>query len=154
MIPTTAPTTTTTTPTTPVRLREHWAMPTWLIADDPATLAHATRVLSEHGLCVMELPDGGDLPPGATELWVMGLGSDAEEVQLLLAAAAIPAVVAAVEVLDLETGDTVDMIEPAEDPADAIHTIPPGDAPELEAMLAAIGCPCDGEITWRLLDPL
>ncbi len=155
MTTTTAPTTTapTTTPTTPVRLREHWAMPTWLIADDPATLAHAARVLSEHGLCVMQLPDGGDLPPGATELWVMGLGSDAEEVQLLLAAAAIPAVVAAVEVLDLETGDTVDMVEHLEDPADATHTIAAGAAPELEAMLAAIGCPGDGEITWRLLDP-
>lgn len=116
MTTTTAPTTTapTTTPTAPVRLREHWAMPTWLIADDPVILAHAARVLSESGLCVMELPDGGDLPPGALELWVMGLGSDAAEVQLLLAAAGIPAVVTAVEILDLETGETIDMVEPAE----------------------------------------
>jgi len=147
---TTAPTT---TPTAPVRLREHWAMPIWVIADDPATLARAARVLSEHDLCVMAQPYGGDLPAGALELWAMG-SDDAAEVQLLLAAAAIPAVVEAVEVLDLETGETIDMVEPAEDPADNIHTIAAGAAPELEAMLAAIGCPGDGEITWRLLDPL
>ncbi len=147
---TTAPTTT----TAPVRLREHWAMPTWVIADDPVTLAHAARVLRGHELCVMAQPYGGDLPAGALGLWAMGAHDDAAEVQLLLAAAGIPAVVTAVEVLDLETGETVDMVEPAEDPADDIHTIAAGAAPELEKMLAAIGCPGDGEITWRLLDPL
>lgn len=148
--------TTTTTPTTtaPVRLREHWALPTWLIADDPATLAHAARVLIECGLCVMELPDGGELPTGATELWAIGDRGDAMELQRLLAGAGIPAVVSSVEVLDLETGETIDIVEPAEDPADAIHTIAAGAAPELEAMLTAIGGPGDGEITWRLLDPL
>jgi len=112
---TTAPTTT----TAPVRLREHWAMPIWVIADDPVTLAQCSRVLSEHELCVMAQPYGGDLPAGALELWAMGALDDAAEVQLLLAAAGIPAVVAAVEVLDLETGMTIDMCEPTEDPADA-----------------------------------
>ncbi len=102
---------TTTAPTTPapLRLREHWDLPTWVIADDPATLARAARVLSEHGLCVMELPDGGDLPAGATELWAMGAHDDAMELQRLLAGAGIPAVVSSVEVLDLETGETHDM---------------------------------------------
>jgi len=102
---------TTTAPTTPapLRLREHWALPIWVIADDPVTLAHAARVLVECGLCVMELPDGGDLPAGATELWVIGDRGDAVELQRLLAGAGIPAVVSSVEVLDLETGETHDM---------------------------------------------
>ncbi len=46
---------------------------------------------------------------------------------------------------------TTTLPEPTEDPAE-IHTIAPGDAPALEQMLDAIGCPGDGEITWRLLD--